>query len=64
MFELKSDGSNGYVLDGESKAFDVRQETIAVRDGAPIQIDVRESFFGPVVSDFVGRHFNRELRDH
>lgn len=54
LFELKSDGSNGYVLDGESKAFDVRQETIAVRDGAPIQIDVRESFFGPVVSDFVG----------
>jgi penicillin amidase len=36
---------------GEWKAFETRRETIRVRGGADVQVDVRRSVHGPIVSD-------------
>jgi penicillin amidase len=42
-----------YVTPEGSAAFTTRQETIAVRDGAPISLTVRGTRHGPVVSDML-----------
>jgi acyl-homoserine lactone acylase PvdQ len=49
LFRLEL-ASDGYLVDGQSQAFDSYDETIAVEGGAPVAITVRESMFGPVVT--------------
>lgn len=50
LFELSPSGA-GYVVDGQTLTYDTHTETIAVRFGAPVTITIRESVFGPVVTE-------------
>lgn len=54
LFLLKTDPArpDEYELDGGWRKMDVREETIQVADGEPRQLTVRETVFGPVVSEF------------
>ncbi|MDP8243326.1 MAG: penicillin acylase family protein [Candidatus Hinthialibacter antarcticus] len=42
---------NQYYFDGEWRDLRVIKETIKVKDGAPVELTVRESHLGPIVSD-------------
>ncbi|MEM6787203.1 MAG: penicillin acylase family protein [Myxococcota bacterium] len=54
LFELTpAPGGEGYVVDEESLAYDIHEETILVAGRAPISLEVRESRFGPVVTDLL-----------
>lgn len=46
------DHPDAYELDGEWRAMDVRTERILVRGGEAQELTVRETAFGPVVSEF------------
>ncbi len=50
---LLTERDGGYLYRGEVRAFDIRDELIQVRDAKPVNIRVRESLFGPVISDVV-----------
>ncbi len=52
LLTTDSDHPNQYELDGTWEPMAVRQETILVADGEPIDLTVRETQFGPVVSEF------------
>lgn len=41
-----------YILDGEKTAFDVRKEIIEVKDTTSVEIKIRATKNGPVISDF------------
>ena len=41
-----------YIYKGESRAMDVRTETIKVKGGDAVEIRVRQTVHGPVISDF------------
>ena len=49
----KVDGDS-YLLDGAQQPMKTRTETIAVAGGDPVQITVRETVDGPIVSDVAG----------
>jgi penicillin amidase len=52
LFLLKTDPNhpNQYLLDGQWRDMEVRQETIAVKGGQPQRLTVRRTCFGPVVT--------------
>jgi len=50
---LLTERDGGYLYRGQVQRFDSREELIQARDAAPIRIRVRESLFGPVISDVV-----------
>ena len=47
------DGS-GYIYQGETQSYETRSETIQVKDAEPVNIEVKESVYGPVVSEAFG----------
>lgn len=51
LFLEQTDGDDAYVRDGESEPLDVRTETIEVRGAADVELRVRESVHGPLISD-------------
>jgi penicillin amidase len=55
LFIEKLDPANSshYMVADGSVAFRTRQETIAVRDGAPVTLAVRSTRHGPVISDML-----------
>ena len=53
ILEEAEDGS-GYVHQGEVKPYEIREETIQVRDSEPVTIEVKETVYGPEVSDTLG----------
>ncbi len=57
LFILKTDEAhpNQYQLDGEWHQMDVREEVIRLKGGDSLNVTVRETRFGPVVSEFIPR---------
>ena len=55
------DGS-GYIYQGEFQPYEVRWETIEVKGGAAIQVPIKESIYGPLISDVVGTEQPLALR--
>jgi len=53
LYTLNESGS-GYVYKGQVEAYTIREETIKVKGGADIVLKVRQSRYGPVISDVVG----------
>ena len=53
LLEETEDGT-GYFYQGEVRDYEIREETIEVRDGETITLEVRESVYGSVVSDIFG----------
>lgn len=55
LFRLKTDVAhpNQYLLDGQWRDMEVRRETIQVKNADPVELTVRQTTFGPVVSAFV-----------
>ncbi len=51
---VNQERGNTYLLDGEWVSFSVKKETIRVRGGDDHTITIKESFFGPVVTDLIG----------
>ncbi|MGD9614704.1 MAG: penicillin acylase family protein [Alphaproteobacteria bacterium] len=49
--KLDPDDPGRYLAPWGSAAFEIRQETIAVRDAAPVAVTVRSTRHGPVLSD-------------
>lgn len=50
---LLAERDGGYLYRGRIRPFETREESIEVRGAAPARIRVRESLFGPVISDIV-----------
>ena len=57
LFQLQTDAEhpNEYRWDGKWRKMDVRTELIKVKDGAAVELVVRETHLGPVVSEFCFR---------
>jgi acyl-homoserine lactone acylase PvdQ len=53
VLEIHPDNPDQYLLDGQWRDMDVRMETIHVRGAEPISLKVRETVFGPVVSEYI-----------
>lgn len=51
LFIEDTDG-DFYMTNGEKTAFDVRKETIEVKDSTSVEIEIRSSQNGPIISDF------------
>eukprot|EP00761_Pharyngomonas_kirbyi_P013585 gb/GECH01013614.1/.p1 GENE.gb/GECH01013614.1/~~gb/GECH01013614.1/.p1 ORF type:complete len:920 (+),score=142.77 gb/GECH01013614.1/:1-2760(+) len=45
------ESDDGYTYEGETQSFETREETIEVAGSDPVTITVRETVFGPVISD-------------
>ena len=54
LFRLKTDGDhpNQYLLDGQWRQMETIRETIRVKDGPPVELAIRQTVFGPVVTPF------------
>ena len=52
LYLLEEEGG-GYRYRGEVRPYRVRRETIAVKGAEPVVLEVRESVYGPVISDVV-----------
>lgn len=52
-----TEASDGYTLDGTTKAFETRKEMIKIRGSKSEEITIRESIFGPVVTDVIGKSY-------
>ncbi|MCI0459751.1 MAG: penicillin acylase family protein [Gemmataceae bacterium] len=54
LFRLKTDADhpNQYFLDGKRRGMEVVRETIRVKDGKPVELVVRQTHFGPVITPF------------
>lgn len=54
LFRLKTDPAhpNQYMVDGKWRDMDVRRETIRVKGGQPVEIVVRQTHYGPVVTPY------------
>ena len=50
ILEETEDGL-GYIYQGEERPYETREEIIQVKDSEPVTIQVRESVYGPIVSD-------------
>lgn len=46
-------GAGTYSLDGADKPYVLRDETIAVRHGSPVVLQVKETIFGPIIDELV-----------
>ena len=53
VLEETTDG-RGYIYQDKVEPYQVRSETIQVKDAAPVTLDVRSSVYGPVISDALG----------
>ncbi len=53
VLEIHPDNPDQYLLDGQWRNMDVREETIHVRGANPVSLKVRETVFGPVVSEYI-----------
>ena len=53
-FLEETPNGEGYLYQGETQPLEIRTEVIEVRDGETITLEVKESIYGPVVSDLVG----------
>ena len=51
---LHPDDPDRYLIPGGSAPFEKRQETIRVKDGDDVELKVRETRHGPIVSDTIG----------
>ncbi|WP_210649249.1 penicillin acylase family protein [Nocardioides sp. SYSU D00065] len=51
LFLEQTDGDDRYVRDGRSEPMEVRTETIRVRGGDDVELRVRETVHGPLISD-------------
>ncbi|WP_322920203.1 penicillin acylase family protein [Nocardioides renjunii] len=51
LFLEQTEGDDRYVRDGAAEAMDVRTETIEVRGEADVELRVRETVHGPLISD-------------
>ena len=56
-----TEAGDGYTLDGATRAFVTRKETVKVRGERDAEITIRESVFGPVVTDVIGKTEYRGL---
>ena len=54
LFRLKTDSShpNQYMLDGKWRDMDIIKETVRVKNGEPVELVIRQTHFGPVVTQF------------
>jgi penicillin amidase len=54
LFRLKTDAEhpNQYLLDGRWKDMETIRETIEVKGGRPVELVIRQTVFGPVVTPF------------
>ena len=50
---LLDETDGGYRYRGEVRPYRIRRETIAVKDADPVVLEVRETVYGPVISDAV-----------
>lgn len=55
LFVLQPSGDGGYLTPDGPKAYVTRKETILIRGAAPVDLIVRESVHGPVISDVLAR---------
>jgi penicillin amidase len=55
IYIVEERGEGGYLHDGVVRPFAVREERIRVRGGEPVNLRVRETLQGPVISDVVPR---------
>ena len=53
ILESTEDGS-GYIYRGEVQPYEIREETIQVRDSEPVTIEVRNTVYGPEISELLG----------
>lgn len=53
--ETSQDRPNAYRWNGQWREMQVRKETIKVRGGSPVELSIRETHLGPVVSEFAFR---------
>jgi penicillin amidase len=51
---IETPDKTGYIYNGQFQPYEVRQETIQVKGGGEIVIPVRETVYGPVISDALG----------
>jgi len=49
----ESDDGSGYVYQNQIKPYQIRTEVIHVKDKPPVKLKVRETVYGPVISDVV-----------
>lgn len=61
LFELKSAAPGTYHLDGDDVPFETRTETIEVRHGEPVELPVRTTVFGPVVTGILADPANSNI---
>ena len=51
LFVLQASGDGGYLTPDGPKPYVTRKETILIRGAAPVELTVRETVHGPVISD-------------
>lgn len=51
LFEITPGHGDSYVVDGKLRRMNVIDETILVRGQAPVRLQVRETFHGPIIND-------------
>ncbi len=54
MLTINPDNENQYMLDGEWVDFEIITETIMVQGGDPVELNIRVSVWGPVISEVIG----------
>lgn len=54
MLQVNPDDPNQYMLDGEWTDFEVVVETITVNNSDPVEVPIRYSVWGPVISEVLG----------
>ena len=55
LFVLQASGDGGYLTPDGPKPYVTRTETIMIRGATPVELTVRETVHGPVISDVVAR---------
>ncbi len=54
LFEIMEGSQPGtYVVDGVDQTFMTRNETITVKHGSPISVDIEETTYGPIINSIV-----------
>jgi penicillin G amidase len=50
----ETEDASGYIYQGEVQPYEIREETIQVKDSEPVTIQVKETVYGPEVSELYG----------
>lgn len=50
----ETEDASGYIYRGEVQPYETREETIQVRDSEPVTIEVRNTVYGPDISELLG----------